>query len=63
MIVIKDSIPEIILNMRGFLIDEIIKGLMSKTEHKKEGNQEILEEIINYLQLKKILSKRLNRVI
>lgn len=42
MIVIKDSIPEIILNMRGFLIDEIIKGLMSKTEHKKEGNQEIL---------------------
>lgn len=36
MIVIKDSIPEIILNMRGFLIDEIIKGLMSKTEHKKK---------------------------
>lgn len=36
---------------------------MTKTEHKKEGNQEILEEIINYLQLKKILSKRLNRVI
>ena len=57
-------VSETILNLRCFLIDKRVKNLGESTQEPKEnGNQEILEEIMNYHQLKKLLSKKLNRVL
>jgi len=54
---------ETILSLRCFLIDKRVKDLGKETLNKKDGNHEILEEIMNYHQLKRLLSKKLNRVL
>ena len=70
-IVIKDKKTEIgrwlqqtILNLRCLLIQEKIGELQNQTaESQIETHQEILEEVNDYVGLKKNLSKRLDRVI
>jgi hypothetical protein len=48
--------------MRRYLIDQKIAELQMETKEQEE-NQETLQDIISYQQLKKVLSNKLNRVI
>mgnify|MGYP001280546127 CR=1 FL=1 len=54
-------VNETILNMRRFLIDKKINELQEY--NKGENKEDILEEVMSYYQLKKVLSARLNRVV
>ncbi|WP_373074008.1 DNA primase [Zeaxanthinibacter enoshimensis] len=56
-------VSETILTLRCYLIKKRIAALQKDTESGEEDHREILEEIINYLQLTKLLNKKLNRVI
>jgi DNA primase len=54
-------VNETILNMRRFLID---KKIIELQEFQKEDNKnDILEQVMSYYKLKKILSAKLNRVV
>tara|TARA_B110000483_G_scaffold17636_1_gene19520 strand:- start:1476 stop:2807 length:1332 start_codon:yes stop_codon:yes gene_type:complete len=55
-------VNETILSLRRYLIDQKIKELQSQTQAVLE-NKEVLEDILCYYQLKKVLSKKLNRVL
>ncbi|TCI94332.1 DNA primase [Tenacibaculum sp. M341] len=54
-------VTDVILNLRRVLIELKIKNIM--TESQEEGKVPDLEEITNYLELKKLLYEKLNRVI
>ena len=57
-------VSETILSLRCYLIKKRIETLQKKTEGELSGtNREILEEIMNYLQLNKLLNTKLNRVL
>ncbi|MDX1334101.1 MAG: DNA primase, partial [Robiginitalea sp.] len=57
-------VSETILSLRCYLIKKRIESLQKKTEGDTSGtNREILEEIMNYLQLNKLLNTKLNRVL
>ncbi|MGI9551674.1 MAG: DNA primase, partial [Aurantibacter sp.] len=56
-------VSETILTLRCFLIKKRMEALQKSTEEKLEDNQETLEEIMNYLQLNKLLNQKLNRVL
>lgn len=57
-------VTETILSLRSFLIKKRIEQLRKDTEaHAAETNREVLEEIVNYLQLNKLLSQKLNRIL
>ncbi|MFS4417862.1 DNA primase [Maribacter sp. 2307ULW6-5] len=58
-------VGETILTLRCNLIKGRIAQLQQATQEEKEdvGNTEILEEIMNYLQLNKLLNAKLNRVL
>ena len=54
-------VNETILNMRRFLID---KKIIELQEFQKEDNKkDILEQVMSYYKLKKVLSAKLNRVV
>lgn len=55
-------VSETILSMRRYLIDQKITELKMATKDHEE-NQETLQDIISYQQLKKVLSNKLNRVL
>ena len=55
-------VSETILSLRRFLIDQKIIELQEKTKLNNK-NDDILQDILGYQQLKKVISKRLNRVI
>ena len=55
-------VSETILSMRRYLIDQKIAELQMETKE-QEKNQDTLQDIISYQQLKKVLSNKLNRVI
>ena len=55
-------VDETILNLRRFLIDQKIQELQLKVKENDE-NKNLLEEILSYSKLKKVLSERLNRVL
>jgi DNA primase len=55
-------VSETILSMRRYLIDQKIAELQMETKEQEE-NQDTLQDIISYQQLKKVLSNKLNRVI
>ena len=55
-------VSETILSLRRFLIDQKIIELQKQTKSKNK-NDEILEEILSYQQLKKVISTKLNRVL
>ncbi|WP_228237150.1 DNA primase [Allomuricauda sp. M10] len=56
-------VGETILTLRCNLIKNRIRKLQEKTQDQHDDNSEILEEIINYLQLNKLLNAKLNRVL
>lgn len=56
-------VSETILTLRCFLIKKRITALQKNTEDSEEDHTETLEEIMNYLQLNKLLNKKLNRVL
>ena len=57
-------VSETILSLRCYLIKKRIEALQKETEGGTVGdNQEILDEIMNYLQLNKLLNTKLNRVL
>jgi DNA primase len=56
-------VGETILTLRCNLIKNRIQKLQEKTEDHNGDNSEILEEIVNYLQLNKLLNAKLNRVL
>ncbi|WP_340200161.1 DNA primase [Ascidiimonas sp. W6] len=56
-------VSETILSLRCYLIEKRVKHLGETTKEKKDGNHEVLEEIMNYHQLKILLSQKLNRVL
>ncbi len=59
---IAQLVSETILTLRCFLIKKRMTYLQGKTVDQKEDNREVLEEILNYLNLNKLLNKKLNRV-
>ncbi|XLS29965.1 DNA primase [Flavobacteriaceae bacterium M23B6Z8] len=60
---IAQLVSETILTLRCFLIEKRVTQLGEDTKEKKDGNHDILEEIMNYHQLKILLSQKLNRVL
>lgn len=56
-------VGETILTLRCNLIKARILELQSQTDGKNEDNSEVLEEIMNYIQLNKLLNAKLNRVL
>ncbi|WP_394750784.1 DNA primase [Spongiimicrobium salis] len=56
-------VSETILTLRCFLIKKRMEVLQKNTEKGEGDNRETLEEIINYLNLNKLLNKKLNRVL
>lgn len=56
-------VGETILTLRCNLIKTRIKQLQKHTEGNNGNNDEVLEEIVNYLQLNKLLNAKLNRVL
>ena len=58
-------VSETILTFRRYLIDEKIRSLSEESKTKGEANKtsEFLEDVIQYQNLKKLLSKKLNRVL
>ncbi|MCB0373088.1 MAG: DNA primase [Muricauda sp.] len=56
-------VGETILTLRCNLIKNRILKLQQKTQDHHEDNSEVLEEIVNYLQLNKLLNAKLNRVL
>jgi DNA primase len=60
---VSQLVSETILTLRCYLIKKRINSLQQDTEDKTEDNREVLEEIVNYLQLNKLLNNKLNRVL
>lgn len=56
-------VGETILTLRCNLIKNRIQKLQEKTQDNQGDNTEVLEEIVNYLQLNKLLNAKLNRVL
>lgn len=56
-------VSETILTLRCYLIKKRMQSLQHETEKGRVDNKEILEEIMNYLQLNKLLNQKLNRVL
>tara|TARA_B100001059_G_C17817225_1_gene576059 strand:+ start:94 stop:2058 length:1965 start_codon:yes stop_codon:yes gene_type:complete len=63
--VVGQLVSETILTFRRYLIDEKIRSLSEESKTKREANKtsEFLEDVIQYQNLKKLLSKKLNRVL
>ncbi len=60
---IAQLVSETILTLRCYLIKRRIEELQKGTEAESDDNHEVLEEIMNYLQLNKLLNQKLNRVL
>lgn len=60
---VSQLVSETILTLRCKLIKGRIAQLQERTENQSDDNAEVLEEIMNYLQLNKLLNVKLNRVL
>jgi len=60
---IAQLVSETILTLRCFLINRRILSLQENTKDQNADNRDVLEEIMSYLQLNKLLNKKLNRVL
>ena len=56
-------VTETILTFRRYLVDQKIQNLMTTAKEEETEQLEFLEEVMRYQNLKKLLSKKLNRVI
>ena len=63
--VVGQLVSETILTFRRYLIDEKIRSLLeeSKAIQEEGAHSEFLEDVMQYQHLKKLLSKKLNRVL
>ncbi|WP_047247628.1 DNA primase [Maribacter thermophilus] len=60
---IAQLVSETILTLRCYLIKKRMESLQKETTRTDMDNRDVLEEIMNYLQLNKLLNKKLNRVL
>ena len=60
---ISQLVSETILSLRCFLIDKKVTEFKKVTQNKSDDNTEILEDVLNYSNLKRLLSRKLNRVL
>ena len=60
---ISQLVTETILTLRTLLINKKVGELSRQKDNGENLNQDLLDEIVNYYQLKSLLSKKLNRVI
>ena len=60
---VSQLVSETILTLRCYLIKKRMEALQHSTEESAIDHSETLEEIMNYLQLNKLLNKKLNRVL
>ena len=60
---IAQLVSETILTLRCFLIKKRMLALQKDTQESTDDHRETLEEIMNYLNLNKLLNKKLNRVL
>ena len=56
-------VSETILNLRCFLIDQKVNEFKETTHEKTSDNTNVLEDVLNYSNLKMLLSRKLNRVL
>ena len=57
-------VGDIILNIRSLLVHHLIQGLTQQmAQANEEEKKELLENVMNYIQLQKLLAKRLNIVV
>ncbi|MEW7277166.1 DNA primase [Aquimarina sp. 2201CG1-2-11] len=65
-VTVAQYVSDVILNLRRFLIAEKVKELSEEVKKhssdKEVNNQETIQDIMDYLSLKRILSEKLNRV-
>ena len=63
--VVGQLVSETILTFRRYLVDQKIENIVKKIKNKESNYDEIsfLEEVIHYQNLKKLLSRKLNRVL
>lgn len=54
---------ETILNLRCFLIEKKVDEFKDQSANTNDSKKSILEEVVNYANLKKLLSEKLNRVL
>ncbi len=59
---VSQLVSETILTLRCFLVKRRIAALQENTKEINGDHREVLEEIMNYLQLNKLLNQKLNRV-
>ena len=60
---IAQLVSETILSLRCFLIDQKVDEFKKSIQDSKGGNKAILEDVLNYSNLKMLLSRKLNRVL
>ena len=60
---ISQLVTETILTLRTLLINKKVNELSKQKSETDNLDQDLLDEIVNYYQLKSLLSKKLNRVI
>ncbi|MDA7558322.1 DNA primase [Flavobacteriaceae bacterium] len=60
---ISQLVNETILSLRCFLIDQKVTEFRQATQDIKSSNKTILEDVLNYSNLKMLLSRKLNRVL
>ncbi|WP_116772477.1 DNA primase [Maribacter litoralis] len=60
---VSQLVSETILTLRCYLIKKRMTALQQTTEEAGKDNREALEEIMNYIQLNKLLNQKLNRVL
>jgi DNA primase len=56
-------VSETILNFRRYLVSQKIQELSERVKNSNNGNDSNLQEIMDYITLKKLLSEKLNRVL
>jgi DNA primase len=56
-------VSETILNLRCFLIDQKVNEFKAVTHKNSSDNTSVLEDVLNYSNLKMLLSRKLNRVL
>jgi DNA primase len=56
-------VTETILSLRKHLVNRKIESLQAEMENPQEGHKALLEDVMSYYQLRRLVSKKLNRVL
>ena len=60
---IAQLVSETILSLRCHLIDQKVGGFKHETKENPSNSKSVLEDVMNYSNLKMLLSRKLNRVL